>query len=174
MKILFVDMDEVFADTYNEHIKLYNKRYNESLHVDHCLGKEVWQSVPEERKHVVKNHARTDGFFRALKPIKDSQEILKQLSKKYDLYVASAAMEFPNSLREKSDWLDEHFPFIHWKNRILCGHKHILRGDILIDDRSYNLASFEGRKILFTSPHNVHTTGYERANNWLEVADLLL
>lgn len=172
--ILFVDMDEVFADTYNAHITLYNEEFNENLDVNACLGREVWQSVPEERQIGVRNHARRDGFFRSLKPIKDSQKILKELSLKYDVYVASAAMEFPNSLREKSDWLDEHFPFIHWKNRILCGHKHILSGDILIDDRSYNLEHFKGRKILFTSPHNINTAGYERADNWMEVADLLL
>lgn len=174
MMTLFVDMDEVFADTYNAHIELYNEKYQENLDIKTCLGKEVWQSVPEDRQLGVKNHARTDGFFRGLRPIKDSQEILRELSKKYDLYVASAAMQFPNSLREKSDWLDEYFPFIHWKNRILCGHKHILRGDILIDDRSYNLESFNGRKILFSSPHNSNTTGFERVDNWKEVADLLL
>ena len=171
---LFVDMDEVFADTYNAHIIRYNEEFNENLTVMDCMGKEVWQCVPEERQRIVKDHARTEGFFTSLEPIKDSKEVLKELSLKYDVYVASAAMQFPNSLREKSDWLDRHYPFIHWKNRILCGSKHILYGDILIDDRSYNLEFFQGRKILFTSPHNINTTAYERADNWLEIANKLL
>ncbi|MEB8329392.1 5'(3')-deoxyribonucleotidase [Flavobacteriaceae bacterium KMM 6897] len=171
---LFVDMDEVFADTYNAHISFYNAEFNENLTALDCMGKEVWQCVPEERRGSVKNHARTDGFFRDLEPIKDSKEVLKELSLKYNVFVASAAMQFPNSLREKSDWLDKHYPFIHWQNRILCGSKHILYGDILIDDRSYNLENFNGRKILFTSPHNIHTTGYERADDWLEIANKLL
>ncbi|MGY8915195.1 MAG: 5' nucleotidase, NT5C type [Flavobacteriales bacterium] len=171
---LFVDMDEVFADTYNAHILRYNTEFNENLTALDCMGKEVWQCVPEERQRSVKNHARSDGFFTALEPIKDSKVVLRELSLKYNVYVASAAMQFPNSLREKSDWLDKHYPFIHWKNRILCGSKHILYGDILIDDRSYNLEHFIGRKILFTSPHNIHTTRYERADNWLEIANKLL
>ena len=171
---LFVDMDEVFADTYNAHLSRYNAEYNEKLTALDCMGKEVWQCVPETRQRSVHEHARTDGFFTELEPIKDSKEVLKELSLKYNVFVASAAMQFPNSLREKSDWLDKHYPFIHWKNRILCGSKHILFGDILIDDRSYNLENFNGRKILFTSPHNVYTTGYERADNWLEIADTLL
>jgi 5'(3')-deoxyribonucleotidase len=83
-------------------------------------------------------------------------------------------MQFPNSLEEKSEWLDQYFPFIPWRKRILCGDKHILQGDILIDDRSFNLESFKGRRILFTSPHNVNNNGYERANSWLEIADKLL
>ncbi len=171
---LFVDMDEVFADTYNAHIKMYNQEYNENLTLEECMGREVWQCVPEDRQRSVHLHARTDGFFTALEPIKDSKEVLKELSEKYNLFVASAAMQFPNSLREKSDWLDKHFPFIHWKNRILCGSKHILNGDILIDDRSYNLESFDGRSILFTSPHNINTTGFERVDNWREIANKLL
>ncbi|MEH6682117.1 MAG: 5'(3')-deoxyribonucleotidase [Sediminicola sp.] len=171
---LFIDMDEVFADAYGAHLELYNTEFEEMLTLEECVGKEVWQMVPAERQEFIRKHACTDGFFRNLKPIGDSQRVIKELTEKYEVYIASAAMQFPNSLREKSDWLDEHFPFIHWKNRILCGNKHILKGDILIDDRSYNLEFFEGRKILYTSPHNMHTEGYERVNNWEEVAQKLL
>ncbi|HCW65408.1 MAG TPA: 5'(3')-deoxyribonucleotidase, partial [Leeuwenhoekiella sp.] len=45
---------------------------------------------------------------------------------------------------------------------------------ILIDDRSYNLDAFDGRGIQFTSPHNVHTKGFDRADTWQDVAGLLL
>ncbi|HEA21578.1 MAG TPA: 5'(3')-deoxyribonucleotidase [Pricia antarctica] len=172
--ILFVDMDEVMADTYGAHVEIYNRDYEENLSLETCMGKEVWHTVPEERQTSVKDHARNRGFFRNLNPILDSQTVLEALNEKYEVYIASAAMQFPNSLEEKSEWLDVHFPFIPWQRRILCGHKHILKGDILIDDRSYNLTEFQGRSLLFTSPHNIHTTGFERVNNWQEVADTLL
>ncbi|MEK6154113.1 5'(3')-deoxyribonucleotidase [Flavobacteriaceae bacterium 3-367] len=171
---LFVDMDEVLADTYGAHIALYNREFGESLSLDSCKGSEVWQMVPEDRQASIRKHAYTDGFFLDLAPIRDSKDVLKELAAKYEVYIASAAMEFPNSLREKSEWLDMHFPYIHWKNRILCGDKGILKGDILIDDRSYNLQQFDGRSILFTSPHNVNSNGFERADTWLEVAQKLL
>ncbi len=171
---LFIDMDEVLADTYSAHISRYNQDYEESLSITECLGSEVWQKVPADRQWSVRKHASTHGFFRDLVPIEDSREIVKELAGKYQVFIASAAMQFPNSLIEKSDWLDEHFPFIPWKNRILCGDKHILRGDILIDDRSYNLDCFAGRSILFTSPHNIHAAGYERADTWQDIANKLL
>ncbi|MGB7396074.1 MAG: 5'(3')-deoxyribonucleotidase [Pricia sp.] len=174
MKTLFVDMDEVMADTYGAHIEIYNKDYDECLDHETCMGSEVWRMVPEERQDSVRNHARNRGFFRDLKPIADSHEVLKELNEKYEVYIASAAMQFPNSLEEKAEWLDEHFPFIPWQRRILCGHKHILKGDILIDDRSYNLENFDGRSLLFTSPHNINTNTFERVDNWQEVADKLL
>ncbi|AKA34764.1 5' nucleotidase, NT5C type [Flagellimonas lutaonensis] len=171
---LFVDMDEVLAETYLRHIELYNQDFGENLTVEECKGKEVWQVVPKERQKSIQNHANTIGFFRDLKPVKDSQEVMRELCDRYEVYIASAAMQFPYSLKEKSDWLDEHFPFIHWRKRILCGDKYILRGDVLIDDRSYNLEPFDGSTILFTSPHNIFQNGFERANNWQEIAEKLL
>ncbi|MFS4445703.1 5' nucleotidase, NT5C type [Maribacter sp. 2307UL18-2] len=172
--IVFIDMDEVIADTYGAHIEIYNKDFNDQLTVAMCEGSEVWQNVPVERQASVRKHATLRGFFRNLKPIANSQRVLKELSEKHEVYIASAAMQFPNSLEEKSDWLDEHFPFIPWQNRILCGHKHILSGDLLIDDRSYNLEHFDGRTLLFTSPHNVNTQGFERVDSWDQVAEKLL
>ena len=171
---LFVDMDEVIADAYYAHIEHYNRDFGAKLTLEECHGKEVWQCVPEEHQESVRKHAGRDGFFRTLKPIEGSKEVLSELAARYDVYIASAAMQFPKSLKEKSDWLDEHFPFIEWRKRILCGDKHILKGDILIDDRSYNLQKFNGRSILFTSPHNVHSNGFERVNTWSEVAQKLL
>lgn len=170
---IFVDMDEVMADTYGAHIALYNTEFKGTLSTTKCAGKEVWNMVPTVHQESVRKHALRRGFFRDLKPITDSITVLEQLATKHEVYIASAAMQFPNSLEEKSDWLDEHFSFIPWQNRILCGHKHILKGDVLIDDRSYNLTNFDGRGILFTSPHNLNTKGFERADTWLELGEKL-
>ncbi|MEX0315646.1 MAG: 5'(3')-deoxyribonucleotidase, partial [Allomuricauda sp.] len=164
----------VIADTYGAHLDLYKEKYGVQLNLEDCHGKEAWESVPAEHREQVMGHAWQVGFFRDLKLIEGSQEILAELDKKYEVYIASAAMQFPNSLKEKSDWLDEFFPFIPWQRRILCGHKFILKGDILIDDRTYNLEKFDGRSILFTSPHNVNSNGFERANSWDEIATKLL
>jgi 5'(3')-deoxyribonucleotidase len=166
---IFVDMDEVIADTYGAHIEIYNAEYDGQLTAENCIGNEVWHMVPEAHQDSVRKHATKRGFFRNLKPIANSLEVLHKIASKHEVYIASAAMQFPNSLEEKSEWLDEHFPFIPWQNRILCGHKYILKGDILIDDRSYNLNNFDGRGILFTSPHNTNTEGFERADTWLEI-----
>ena len=172
--VIFVDMDEVIADAYQAHIDIYNKEFGAEIRAEECLGKEFWQCVPEAHQQSIRNHTRRDGFFKDLKLIEGSQEVLEALSQKHDVYIASAAMEFPQSLREKSDWLDEFFPFIPWQNRILCGNKHVLKGDILIDDRSKNLEPFDGRSIMFTSPHNTHVNSFERAHTWQDIADKLL
>jgi 5'(3')-deoxyribonucleotidase len=172
--VIYIDMDEVLADTYGAHLDIYNREFGEQLRLEECMGREVWQCVPEERQQSIRDHARTEGFFSGLAPIPGSIRVVEELSKQHEVYIASAAMQFPNSLREKSDWLDTHFPFIPWQQRILLGHKHVLQGDILIDDRSYNLKHFRGRCLLYTSPHNINENHYERVHNWDDVAGLLL
>ena len=171
---IFVDMDEVMADAYQKHIDLYNADFGANLTKDQCWGKEFWRCVPEAHQDSVHGHASRVGFFIDLKIMPDCQEVLEELNRKHEVYIASAAMQFPNSLKEKSDWLDANFPFITWQQRILCGHKHVLKGDVLIDDRAYNLERFEGRSIIFTAPHNVDAGPFERAGSWRELGDLLL
>lgn len=171
---IFIDMDDVLADTYGKHIELYNHEYSQKLTLEHVNGGEVWQNVPEEHQESIHRHVHEKGFFRHLNPIHDSIEVVKELSEKHEVYIASAAMQFPNSLLEKSEWLDEHMPFIDWQHRILCGHKYILRGDLLIDDRAYNLEKFVGDTILFTSPHNRHVKGYDRVFDWKTIGERLL
>ena len=95
------------------------------------------------------------------------------MQEKHEVYIVSAAMEFPKSLEDKYEWLAEHFPFISWKNIMFCGEK-IVSTDVMIDDRAKNFIGFAGRPLLFTSPHNLLLTEYERVDNWQQVLDKLM
>ena len=106
--------------------------------------------------------------------IKDSQEVIKELSAHYEIYIVTAAMEFPASLAPKYQWLKKHFSFLNEKNFVFCGDKSIIHADYLIDDTPSNLEAFQGKGMLFTAPHNTNATGYTRLNNWKEVADYFL
>lgn len=170
---LAVDMDEVIADPITKFITLYQRDYGIEIAAELEPGKEIHQMVPEHINREWYKYINEKGFFRDLPVIAGSQEIIRQLQAHYDVYIVSAAMEFPNSLSDKYEWLAEHFPFISWQNIIFCGNK-IIDADILIDDRIRNFGTFNGRKLLFTSPHNRLITEYERVNNWQEVAAKLL
>ena len=173
MMRIAIDMDEVLADPIYKFIQLYNRDYGVPLDLILEPGNEIYQHVPEHAKDKWFDYINEKGFFRDLKPLEGSVEAVKKLQKKYDVYIVSAAMEFRNSLVDKYDWLAEHFPFITWRNIMFCGDK-IVDVDIMIDDRAKNFVGFNGRKLLFTSPHNLLLTDYERVNNWQEVLDKLL
>jgi len=168
-----IDMDEVLADPIHKFIQLYNRDYGIPLDLVLDPGHEFYQHVPEHLNTKWYDYINEKGFFRDLQLIPGSVEAVKQLQQKHDIYIVSAAMEFRNSLEDKYDWLAEHFPFITWRNIMFCGDK-IVDVDVMIDDRAKNFVGFEGRKLLFTSPHNLLLTEYERVNNWQEVLDKLL
>lgn len=103
---IFVDMDDVLADTYGKHIELYNKEHKQELSLAHIESGEVWHNVPEMHQESILQHAYQEGFFRNLEPIKDAIQVMEALYNKHEVYIATAATQFPNSLKEKSDWLD--------------------------------------------------------------------
>ncbi|QEM07362.1 5'(3')-deoxyribonucleotidase [Mucilaginibacter rubeus] len=168
-----IDMDEVIADTIGKFISMYKERHGEEISLGNMEGKEFREILPPHLSETLRVYINERGFFRDIPVMPDAQEVVKALHEKYDVYIASAAMEFKYSLEDKQEWLEEHFPFISWTNIIFCGHK-ILDVDIMIDDRIKNFATFNGRKILYTSTHNMLLTDYERVNTWKEVAAKLL
>ena len=167
-----VDMDGVLADVYVKFRPMHESETGEMLSPHDLVGIPEAEAFP----HILK-HVNNPGFFRSAPLIGGCQAIMEKLNDAYDLFIVSAAMEFPNSLKEKYEWLAEHFPFIHWKQIVLCGSKSLIYTDIMIDDHFKNLNVFRGEKtILFTQPHNAIADAgkHHRVETWEDVETLLL
>ncbi len=166
-----VDMDGVLADVYTQFIRMHREETGEELQKESLLGLLEEDAFPYHDQHV-----NSDGFFRNAPVIQDAPEVLKALNEWHEVFIVSAAMEYPNSLREKHDWLSNHFPFITWKQIVLCGSKSIICADIMIDDHFKNLDNFKGRTLLFTQPHNQNAKAnhHTRVGSWKEIEKLLL
>ncbi|MEO6893499.1 MAG: 5'(3')-deoxyribonucleotidase [Ginsengibacter sp.] len=169
---IFIDMDDVIADAAGKFLDWYERDFGIRYSNADMKGTKIYNIIPEPHKAKVKEYPFHEDFFKDLPVIENSVEIVKELNNRFEVYIASAAMEFPHSLDHKNIWLDEHFPFIPWKRRIFCGDKSILKGDVLIDDHAFNLSVFSGRAIMFSSAHNLNETKYERLDNWLEAKKL--
>ena len=167
MRIL-IDMDDVMADTIERVFEWYERDFDSRYTKADIHGKKLYDIIPSEHIPIVKSYFHQPGFFKDVPVMEHSKEIIEALNRVHEIYIVSAAMEFKHSFLDKYDWLDKHFPFIHWKRRVFCGDKHIIKADILIDDHDFNLSVFTGRPIVFTAPHNVHYTKYERMENWLD------
>lgn len=165
-----IDMDGVIADTIQNFLDWYERDHGVKF------DKSVFEGTPESEglpDGAVRKYVTTPGFFRSAPVMKDAREALVEISKDFEIYIVSAAMEFPQSLSEKQEWLAEHFEFISWKNIVFCGDKSIIGTDIMIDDHLKNLDTFTGKPILFTAGHNIHANTHERVNNWKEAVTLL-
>ena len=174
MKRIAVDMDEVLADALAEHLTCYNRDHGEAITKGQLDGKWLWDVVSADRHARLEGYLRSEDFFEDLPVVEDSQEVLAKLNTQYEIFIATAAMEFPNSFGPKYRWLRRHFSFIPPMNFVFCGDKSILHADYLIDDSYRHFERFRGQAILFSAPHNARVTGFRRVSTWREVEDLFL
>ncbi len=160
-------MDNVLADVEGHAIAWYKKEYGVSY------SKEQLNGQPEgsgfENQEAFWRYVHSPGFFRTVPVMDGALDVLQKLNTIFDIYVVSAAMEFPQSLEEKYEWLDEHCPFITWKQRIFCGDKSVIHTDYMLDDHTKNLDHHQGTSLLFTACHNTLIKHHKRLNNWKEV-----
>lgn len=159
-------MDGVLADVEKHIIYHYERLYGVSIPYASIVGKSEEQAFPISG--AVGEIVRAPGFFRSIPLIPGAIEALTELVKDYEVFIVSAAVEFPTSLNEKLEWLAWHFPFISWRNIVFCGDKSIIKADIMVDDHFKNLDHFDGKPILFHAAHNAATDRHHRVHNWKE------
>ena len=108
------------------------------------------------------------NVFKDPPPIDGAVEAFNELcfDEDYDVYILSTApWNIPNSWTQKRLWVVKYLGGKAHKRLILSNNKSLLRGDILIDDRTANGAGdFQGELIQF---------GTEKYPNWTEVLKYL-
>lgn len=161
-------MDEVISAFSMKCLQLFNAEYNSNYNVIHLQGK-LLAELDQRFKEKVNDYLAEETFFLDLEVIEGSQDALRGLNEQYEIFIVTAAMDFPASLAPKYQWLKKHFPFLNEKHFVFCGDKSIIRADYLIDDTPSNLDAFCGEGILFSAPHNRNENRYTRLNNWKEV-----
>jgi 5'-nucleotidase len=159
------------ADTLAEHLRRYNQTFDEEVTTEDLVGKGLWEVTPLDRQQQLRAFLDAEDFFEDLALMPDAQPVLKELSQRYEIFIATQAMAVPNSLGPKYRWLQRHFSFIPPTHYVFCGDKSILRADYLIDDQPKNLQIFDGHGLLYSAPHNLTATGFDRVRSWREVAE---
>jgi len=174
MKRIGIDMDEVIADTLGEVITRYNRHYGTSHSKADLAGKRFWETIPPEHRSKMSEEFTDGTIFEDLPLFDHSQEVVLELTRHYEVFITTAAMEVPSSFNAKFRWLARHFPFLKPSHIVFCGDKSVLAVDYLIDDNTRHFERLGGEGIVFTAPHNVHETRYRRVSDWLEVREMFL
>lgn len=174
MQRIAIDMDEVLADTAAHQLAWYERDFGPGLTVADLHGKHFHTLVPEAHRARVREHLHHPTFFRDIPLMAGAVDAIRTLGGRFEMFVASAAMEHPVSFTSKYDWLREHFPDIAPSRCVFCGDKSVLGVDYLIDDSPYQLERFRGTPIIFTAPHNVHETRFRRVADWPDAVAQLM
>ncbi|MFL2100292.1 5' nucleotidase, NT5C type [Desemzia sp. FAM 23991] len=173
-KRIAIDMDQVLADMEVSFIELYKKEYQVTFESTEDY---IAQHPDFDIVNVIKELyplINTYDFFRKIPVMKDAQKVLRELNEHYDLYIATAAMDVPNTFKAKYEWLLEHFDFLNPQHFVFCGEKSIIHADYLIDDSIRQLDRFSGTGLLYTNSLNQDPCSYERVYNWMDIRDYFM
>src|ERR1700743_348527 len=99
MQRLIVDMDGVLADVWTQYLAYDERDTGRRKSAAEVAGIPELEAFTHAREYV-----RTPGFFRNAPVVPGSQRIMEQLNGQYEVFVVSAAVEFPQSLGEKVEW----------------------------------------------------------------------
>lgn len=181
-KTVMVDMDEVITE--GGFLHLINEFAGTNYTKDDVKGYYMQDLISDKDaffKYYITKNQYDYGIL-----IPDVVEVLNILKDYYDIYICSSYIikEIPQEcgilLLYKHNYLCEKLPFIPVNNYAFVNNKSIINCDIKIDDKIDNLVNAD-IKILFTSYHNkdlddefLKENGIIRANNWLEVKNILL
>lgn len=168
-----IDMDEVMADALGELLVRYTAAFGRTVTAAELKGRHLEDWVEPAQRAAVE--AMYDAsFFAQLDVMPGCQDVIRDLARRHDVLIVTAAMDVPCSFDAKFQWLQRHFPFIPASHIVFCGDKGIVDADYLIDDRARHFDRFKGKPLLFSAPHNAEETRYPRVSSWEEVRKIFV
>ncbi len=190
-KDLLLDIDEVvcfpgFLPAINEFLGTH---YEIDDFTDYYMDEAV---IPKERFEEFNEFLNGRNLYEDAVLLPGAIETLELANELYNIYPTSSCINpfnIENSgklFKDKYDYLYAILPFINPNQYIFTSSKHLLRGDIQIDDRLSNLGDDIETKILFPSYHNKDITpeelnqkqviraGYDWKEGWEKVGHILL
>jgi 5'(3')-deoxyribonucleotidase len=108
------------------------------------------------------------GIFGLMDPVEGAVEAFQRLSQVFDTYILSTApWNNSSAWHDKHVWVKKYLGSAAEKRLILSHHKHLNRGDFLIDDRPHKngAGQFQGELLPF-GPGN-------KFEGWKEVVEYL-
>ena len=184
-----IDIDEVLADQMTGLIQFHNASYGTTLARDHFRSSKFWETWGGTREEAIQKvfaYYQTP-YFRDLKPVVGSQEVVDNLKRNHELHLVTGRQ---NEISDAThEWVLRHFPNcflgIHFANHYsntgspkskseICDSLGI---EMLIDDTldyALECASPNRTVLLFDSPWNQRQElpqGIHRIQHWKEVLD---
>lgn len=122
-------------------------------------------------------------FVRNMKPMVGAQEAMQQIHKAgHELVCVTTPGPGWGWINERENWLHQHFREEIGDRIIHTKHKHMVKGDVFIDDKPENVDAWmnehcdygKGHGILFDAPYNMHASCRPcRAIGWYGVLSRL-
>jgi 5'(3')-deoxyribonucleotidase len=180
--VLLVDMDGVAVDLMTHVLKVYNAGYDDSLTLKDLAKvngslyeeKDAFYKLfkPEARPFMERIFHKRNIFFESL-PMEGFVKAISEIRGKgvRVIFVSCPPPDAPYAAMEKWQWLKVHLPWIGTGDYIFTDSKHMIKGDILVDDSARYIDQCRDVMdvVVFDQPWNQSVEG-TRVKNWKELA----
>lgn len=163
---IFIDQDSTIYDLSSPWYAAHNKDYPQhNLRIEDVNG---WDTSAQCRKNDcpadIYSYFNDPSIWSNGAIIDGAKEVIdhwhsQNIADLGILTTAANGMSMPHKLK----WIHNNFPYIKDVIMVNTHLKHLVRGDILIDDGLHNLKHWEGISILYTQPWNIEAVDVLRA-----------
>jgi len=169
MRIL-IDVDGTIADLHTEWLRRYNSEYDDVLTADQIKDWSMDKFVKPECGTKIYEYLYHPDLYEHVLPIDGALSSVMWLkSRGHDVFFVTSGVQ-----ESKAKWLHNYgLTTGYWMfapELIVAHSKHVINGDVLIDDNMKNCDDFGKKAILFGQPWNeADVTNCFRAGNWPDV-----
>lgn len=182
-KTILVDQDNTLTD-FNEATarymgKLYGwkGRLEKEDVTEYNILRVMYPHLPDTKiTEMFEELFNAPDYWASMKPISGCLETMEELYDRYEVFIVTKPWPTSkNCIPEKIEWTSKYLPFFDISRLIFCAHKHLLHGDIMIDDSPVYLASSNCEiTIALKYPYNEEAEATYKVDNWQEIRELLL
>lgn len=122
--------------------------------------------LPSELSALMHRETSRPGRCYNLKPYEEAQNAVERIRVAgARIYAVTSPWDSPTWCAERTDWLRKYFR-IQRGEVIFTSAKHLVRGDIFVDDKASNVSSWlktnqSGKGFVFKAPYNPDGVGWE-------------
>jgi 5'-nucleotidase len=134
---ILIDLDSITADLQTPWYARYNKDWQDNITPEDILTWDTHLHVKPECGKRIYGYFNSH-LFKSLEPTEGSQETIR---KWYDagheiVFVTATPWACADA---KYEWVHQHFSFLTYHDVIMAHKKHLVSGDVLIDDSPKNI-----------------------------------
>lgn len=135
---ILVDMDSIIVALTQKWLELYNAEHGDTVIMSDVKKWDMSHNVKIGQD--IYKYLYRPGLFEEAQPLPGALEALKEIHKKgHHIVIVSAPSHPGNSASAKISWIRQHMPWFNKRDIILGHHKHLVKGDVFIDDSPDNI-----------------------------------
>lgn len=153
-KIFVTDMDDVLVDLLSAWCAVLNFRYKRKVKVEDIRDWDMRIAYPDLTDKQLYEVLNEDELWQAVEPKGDSVIYLPQIKDLgLTIYICTAT-HYKNICKKLTNCLLKYYPWLDYKDIIMCHNKAMLKCDYIIDDNPDNIKDSTAIRFLYDCPHN--------------------